>query len=488
MKQQDKKRLALFLQACAAGFDDIVQHMLTTGGIDLNGTDDNGHSALWHAIHEKHETVARILLQKGGLNLQTIHQAIEEAHKQGLNDLIQVMLDYPNTMHNSPREQTDILLNACRTLNGFNFDILTAAIKMKNFTLAEKIIDSADISIDMNADFTPLVSAIECNAVSLVKKMLAKPNTDVNACGLSELPPLLAAVEYPEIVELLLARKDLYVRCKDGGCNTALILAVRAKAFATVKLLVKHGGIDINTVSKDASCFLIPKCKEYLTGVPAEGVCLYGAQTMFGHRFSWNDYAKCGLTALQTAVVLGYEDIALYLINEAGARTDIPLPGDIPLFFEAIRQKEEAVAAVLLQKLPFKLLNTAIPDPECPKHKITALHVAFRARAINIFRMLLLLPIDVNRGEFSEVRGDVVHDTILGEVFYVHRHKEKVWDYLEALFARPDADVHICTESPIDNRTVFQIMTDEKSELLELLPENVRKGLEKSKRDHTYYY
>lgn len=475
MEKQNPKRQWLFLQACAAGFDDIVQLMLNAGSININDTDEDGNSGLWLAIHEKHESTAQLLLQNGGINLQTMFRAIEEAYEQGVKALIQQMLDYPNTIRNSPKEQTDALRKSFNAINGFNFDILTAAIKMKNFSLAEKIVEAADIYIDMEADFTPLVSAIECNAVSLVEKLLTKSGLDINAHGVLELSPLLTAVKYPKIVELLLARKDTYARLKDAKGNTALILAIQKKAFETVKLLVKHGGVNVNAISKDAADFLTYHSRKQLTKhcvIAASN----GVQTLLGHRICLNDYPLCGLTALQTAVALGYEEIALLLIDEANAKVDIPLPGNVPLLFLVIQQKQEKLAERLFQKYSFKVLNTAIPAPENPKHKITVLHMAFRMRSLNIFKMLLKMPIDVNRGNYSDEYNYIATDTVLGEIFHVHRHEENVYDYLAALLKRMDLNIHLCTEAPADNRTVFQIMTDEEPELLDCCPECIKRS------------
>lgn len=488
MEQNQNGRNELFLKACADGFSDVIEFLLNAGGIDLNYLDHNDHSCLWMAVHHKNVEVVQRLLQIGGLHLLTLNSAIEEAHKQGLNDLVLDIMDYPKAVNHSPRDQKADLLRLCNGLHGFDFDVLTAAIKLRNFSLAEKIIDVAEIYIDPTADFTPLVSAIESGNGDLVQKLMRKKEIDINSYGLMEVPPLFSAVKSPEIIGWLLKRSDFNVRRKDRKDNTVLHKAVQECAFDSVRLLVEYGGVKIDAVNKDASCFLTEESRKNLNtpygDTPTAGTDrTFGYQPLLGRRIPVGDYSKTGLTALQTAVALGYSDIALYLINEAGARVDIPLPGDIPLLFLAIHQKMEDVVRAILQRLSLKQLNAVVPDPNHQKLQVTALHIAFRARALNIFKMLLEYPIDVNYGQHSEIREDVVKGAILGEVFYVYRRSKDVWDYMEALLKRQDLNVHICTSSPFDNRTVFQIMADEKAELLDYCSNDTDKA---AKRNNGY--
>lgn len=479
METKQELRNKLFLEACADGLADVAEFMLNAGKIDLNYLNEEGHSALWLAIHGGHISVAQLLLGRPGIQMQTLNPAFEEAHQLGYTELIQDLVEYPNGSCSIPYGQTTELLRCCNDLRGFNFDLLTAAIKLGNEKLAEKIIDVADIYTDTTTDFTPLVSAIERGNVNLVQKLLNKRGISINACGQIEIPPLLSAVKYPEIVKLLLKCSDLNLRRKDRKNNTALIKAVQENSFETVILLIESGSIKVDSMNKDASCFLTEESRLNLNNPYGDTptACTdrtFGYQPLFGRRISRGDFETAGLTALQTAVSLGYSDIALYLIERANARVDIPLPGGIPLLFLAISQKLEAVAEAILQRLTFSQINAAILDPNNSSHHITALHVAFRARMLNIFKILLGKPIDINYGHPK--------DTILGEIFYVHRHSENVYEYMEALLKREDVNIHICTDVLGDNRTVFEIMMDENSTLLEYRPDDVR-----SAKSHTGY-
>ncbi len=484
MNQKQNKRNELFIKACASGFSDIVTFMLEAGGIDPNYSDFKDLSALWYAIHGGHLDIARTLLRLDGLDVLTLNTAIEEALKQGQNDLMQELLEYPNAAtHCAKGKKDEELLRLCDELHGYDFDVLTAAIKTGNDALVEKIIDAANVYINQEADFTPLVSAIERGKVNWAAKLIEKPSLDVNACGKMEVPPLSAAVKYPEIVKMLLARKDISLRRKDKKGNTALHNAVRENSFETVQMLVEYGCNIVNAVNKDASCFLTEESQKNLASpfgdtptAPKDRT--FGYQPLFGRRIAKGLFDKAGLTALQIAVALGHSDIAVYLINEANACIDTPLPGGVPLLFSAISQKMTAVVEAILRRLPFEELDTAFPDPKNQSQKITALHVAFRARALDIFRLLLKYPTDVNYGQCSETRDDVMKGTILGEVFYCHRHYENVFDYMEALLKRSDLNVYICTDSPIDSRTVFQIMSEEKSEFLDYRPSDDREAKE----------
>ncbi|MCM1324813.1 MAG: ankyrin repeat domain-containing protein [Acetobacter sp.] len=474
MKTNQNERNELFLEACAGGFSDVVDFMLNAGGINLNYLDKDNHSALWLAVHGKHLAIAQELLCQRGLHLSTINSAIEEAHKQGINILVQELMEYPHAVSASPRDQTGELIRLCDGLHGFNFDVLTAAIKMKNLALAEKIIDVAEIYIDVNADYTPLVSAIEAEDITLIKQLLTKAEIDVNACGLSEVPPLICAVKSPEIVKLLLDRRELNVRRKDSKGNTALIAAVRENAYETVKLLVENKKQPLNTLNKDASCFLTPESRLNLANPYGDTATAgtdrtFGVQPLYGRRLARGDYKKAGLTALQTAVALGNSEIALYLIKTSGVHIDIPLPGGYPLLFLAIANKMDTVVDALLERLSPEELNEVYPDPLYSDRDVTALHVAFRARDLATFRKLLKLPLEVNNGVTPDAELEPearFTKSILGEVFNVHRCQENVYDFLAALMERPDIDANICANFPYDDRTIRQIIEEEQPELL----------------------
>lgn len=458
MNQKQNQRNELFLAACAGGISDVINFMLNTGGIDLNYLDHSNRSALWLAIHGHHLDVVKQLLHLGGLHLMTINAAIEEAHKQGLNDIVQELLEYPNAVSRSPQNQKADLLRLCDGLHGYDFDVLTAAIKIGNFSLAEKIVDVAEIYIDPAADFTPLVSAIERGNVDLALKLIDKKELDINACGQLEVPPLLAAVKYPVIIKALLARKDINVRRKDRKSNTALHKAVLENALETVKLLVQFDGFKVDAVNKDASCFLNKNSLDDLAA--NQGTTLLWP--LFGRCISKGDYEKAGLSALQMAVALKHSDIAIYLINEAKANAEALLPNGVPLLFLAIVNSLTDVVETLLQHLSAEKLNVFYYDSGRLKKATSALQLAFRMRKKEIFYMLLKSPIDINLCIPSEDGNtDVVFGLIIGEVFNAYKQRSCSAEYVTALLSRQNLNLDICCAELSAYQTVRKILQED---------------------------
>lgn len=351
------------------------------------------------------------------------------------------------------------LLEACQTLSDYQFDMLTAAIKLKRFDLAEAITDATDVIIDINSEHTPLVSAIEARNISLVRKLLTKKKLDVNAHGRSERPPILEAVDKPELMALLLERPDINLRVTDSYGNTALIRAVVKNNLETVKFLIGHGGFDVNTVNHDASLFLSPEGLINLVSIGSGGTKLY---TIFGHTLDKDIFLESGLTALQTAIVAGYEEIALYLLDNSCCKVNQPYPGGVPMLFVAIVNKLEAVVEKLVGRLPISDINRLYPTLD-NRASLTALHVAFRANAFEIFKKLLSSPmINVNAGTVAH-NEYFVENTIIGEVYGSYRNcRGKVdYKYLELLMKRPDLNLDIIPFSPIDTRSIPSIIIDD---------------------------
>ena len=94
MNKNQNKRNELFIKACAGGISDVVDFMLNAGGIDLNYSDTDNYTALWHAVHNKHLDIVEQLLSTGQLHQMTVNMAIDEAHKQGDGNLMNLLLEH----------------------------------------------------------------------------------------------------------------------------------------------------------------------------------------------------------------------------------------------------------------------------------------------------------------------------------------------------------------------------------------------------------
>ena len=98
MDKNQNKRNDFFIKACSGGFADVVGFMLNVGGLDLNYSDIENHTALWYAVHNKYSEIVKQLICFGGIDQMTMSQAISEAHKQGDTELRNFLLEHLYSM------------------------------------------------------------------------------------------------------------------------------------------------------------------------------------------------------------------------------------------------------------------------------------------------------------------------------------------------------------------------------------------------------
>lgn len=93
---------------------------------------------------------------------------------------------------------------------------------------------------EQELDFTPLHIAIVFRRAAYAKEILKIQKTDVNSQAVSFITPLLLAcdLEYHEMVQMIMQRRDIDINLKDTEGNTPLTLALSNFDFKLINLLL----------------------------------------------------------------------------------------------------------------------------------------------------------------------------------------------------------------------------------------------------------
>ncbi len=303
--------------------------------------------------------------------------------------------------------------------------LMAAAISLEAFAIADKLLCRSDFNVNKSGAFMPLATAARLGNILWVQKLLQVKDIDINARSWNEPPALLAAVKFPEIARLLLAQPKIDMMCTDLQHNTALHKAVEANCLETVKLLIEHGGIDINAANGDASCLLSLESRDLLLN-NKEMAIQFGLQWLNGNFISYENFAKTGVTALEIAIVNNFADIAAYLLKQSGIDFERKNAIKSSALLLAITLKADTIASLILDCANVKVNGNG-------EYCTMPLLACYKQRNLPIFKKLLDNPhIDVNL-------TNSLGETLLSEIV-----TESMPDtaFLELLLQNPKIDIN----------------------------------------------
>jgi ankyrin repeat protein len=177
----------------------------------------------------------------------------------------------------------------------------------------------ADINIKNDKGWAPLHFAIFFKQPAIVKLLLDK-NVDIEE-KVQGVPPLIGAVENPEIANILI-EKGADIKARDGQGWTALFYAVDKGRLDMVKLFLDKGA-DIHTKSNNGDSLLVHAIDSNQPDI-VEFLLQNGLDINERHNI-------VGTTPLMAAAVMNREKIAAILINKGANITAQLQNGDTAL-------------------------------------------------------------------------------------------------------------------------------------------------------------
>lgn len=320
-KQKYTDGATILLLAISNDKDLKLADYLTTKGLSLKDTDENGKTAFDYAARTGDVEFLKTLAKKGikptgnalifasqgtrfnSNKLDTYKYLIEEVklspNSKGLNG--------ENALQNVVRkkEQTDII----------------------NYLLA-KGIDVNAVDKDGN---NALFSAAGTNNLDVVKLISSKIK-DINAVNSKGETALFSAIQHgsTEVVSYLIekgAKTD--INAKDGNLAFYLVQAYRAPRpgqtsdFSEKLALLKNKGVKLNTTDKDGNTLLH-------VAVAKNDVNLL--KSIASLNFDVNAQNKDGMTALHRAALIAKDDVILKELLSMGAKKDLKTEFDETAF------------------------------------------------------------------------------------------------------------------------------------------------------------
>ncbi|RKK23692.1 hypothetical protein BFJ66_g17403 [Fusarium oxysporum f. sp. cepae] len=229
--------------AAARGHETVVKLLLDTGKVDVNTRDTlHGQTPLWRAAAGGYEGIVKLLLNIGEVDVDAKdpigRTPLSWAAKRGYKDIVKLLLDTGN-----------VDVNARDTV--FGWTPLSRAIEKGDEGIVKLLLGTGNVDLDAKDrnGQTPLWGAAERGHEGIVKRLLDTGNLDVNARDTRHgQTPLSWAGERGNegIVKLLLDTGNIDVDAKDPMGRTPLLWAAKQGYEGIVKLLLDTGKVDVD--------------------------------------------------------------------------------------------------------------------------------------------------------------------------------------------------------------------------------------------------
>ena len=255
----------MLINAARDGHTAIVERLLAAEGIDVNGVDEEGDTALILAADQGHTDIVELLLAVPGIdvNANPGETALIVAASEGHTDIAELLLAVPGINVNAEDDEGATALTWAAEYSAAIVELLLdhpdIDVSDAAFIRAAEYGRMAIIRYRMLHDHPgidvsneALIHAARNGNTAIVELLLAVPGIDLNALdneyGWTALTGA-ASDGNTAIVELLLAA-GADVNAKDRYGATALMKAASRGHTAIVELLLAVPGIDVNVVDK----------------------------------------------------------------------------------------------------------------------------------------------------------------------------------------------------------------------------------------------
>ncbi|KAL6828193.1 ankyrin repeat-containing domain protein [Trichoderma camerunense] len=233
MDEHGRTRLS---RAAESGDKEIVQTLLETGNVDINGRDgEHKETPLIWAARKGHKDIVKLLLDAGAdvnakeqkLGETALTLAIENEHET----VVQALLDKGADVHQ-------------RDFSGHT--PLFTTTWQNGGTMMKLLLErGVDVNARNEDEQTPMFSTCAYGSVELVK-LLLDAGADIDAVDIKGVTPLFfaTALHQKDIISLLLERgSDINARDEDG--RTAIYTAIGSGDKDVVNLLLSTNAVDI---------------------------------------------------------------------------------------------------------------------------------------------------------------------------------------------------------------------------------------------------
>lgn len=209
----------------------------------------NGHKYGYNLLHSAAESCnlefLKLILNDNKFNINQktkcgktlLHLAVIAGNKECINYLLEIC------QHNDINDSDSEGFSALHiVINNKRLDLVKLLLENSSFN------NNININIRDNSGNTPLHLACKDSYIEIVQYLLSRPKIDINSMNNSNNAPLHIAIEYKhfEIVKYLIEFKDIELNYQNSNGNTPLHLAVKCNNLEFVKILVLEKRCNIN--------------------------------------------------------------------------------------------------------------------------------------------------------------------------------------------------------------------------------------------------
>ena len=221
------------IKAVIAGDEETVRRLIDAGSDIIKERDDLGHTALMYAARVGHETIASLLIEKGGVNLC-------EARNNDGGTAFMVAACYGR--ESIARQLLGVVgSGGVHARDTYGHTALMGAAERGHESTARLLIENGS---DVNAKTLKGVTALltsSWNGHESVVRLLLEKGADVNARSVDGSTALMQAAErgHESIARLLIENgSDVNVRRPSDG-KSALVCAALSRHVPTIRLLME---------------------------------------------------------------------------------------------------------------------------------------------------------------------------------------------------------------------------------------------------------
>ena len=240
--------------AAQKGHETVVKLLLQTGKVDVDSKDEDGRTPLSYAVEGGHEAVVRLLLDSGadvkrrlryvdwvkGTGQTVLMLAVENGHEA----VVVVLLDRGADVNAKRRKWRYRYFDNYRDY-GYNC----------GYGSLEPYIESHDYrECDEYFEWTALMLAVESGHEAVVKLLVERDDVEADSKDKNGRTPLSHAAErgHEAVVKLLVERDDVEADSKSKNGRTPLSYAAEGGHEAVVKLLVERDDVEADSKDNDS--------------------------------------------------------------------------------------------------------------------------------------------------------------------------------------------------------------------------------------------
>jgi len=362
VNSRDSLRQTPLIRAAHDGSLEVARLLLSRSDIKADARGDRQETALTHAASQGQTKIAQLLIDRKDVNINNRdcfgETPVYNAARYGSVDIFHALLKRPEIELDFSNSRVSVLSAAAQCGNEEIFQTvikiaqespkglklkgaLLEAAKNGNTPISQRLLALDETLLKARNDDaqTPSCLAAMWGKIETTKYLLEQPGIDINPIDKYNCTPITWAINWaggtPEIVDMLLARREIDPNNQDAHGDTPIGSAAQAGRAEIAQSLIKRSDVDVNRPNRTMYTPLIwaasrghPKIVELL--LTCEDIKM-------------NIRENSGMTAIAWAAYGGNIDIIRLLVEKGADFGLVDIQVRNPVAYAAMRQHKQAM-------------------------------------------------------------------------------------------------------------------------------------------------